>query len=270
MEHEILKISVIDDSGTDIKIPQKMTTTNKPFKMEDPKAIILYGLPFGLIAEKDDFSYINNLIEQERRSFNYIINKKGDILTMLPPPACALSVRTTSYTRYAAELFGSTLCPPFKHTKDTPHMGSPNTVTISVAYEAADKEGFISPETYTSIKKCCAYIMNKYDFHFGILQGSFSDNEEDAKKEAEIATRKSQVLIRYNDITELAYEYTPQMFTKDEFFFRFKTETEIMRTNWLAKYIDIIEEKDDKGNIKSTKKIKRGYPTIETTIVNIV
>jgi hypothetical protein len=226
-KEEILKIISINDEK-DIVPKRRSSTTGKSIPLDNIKALVVHwtAAPGQKMLEET----IPWMIYQKKESsYNYAITEKGEIVEMCKPPNCSIHAGAVQYTRFATEYFGSLICPTYIHTKDHPHLYSPNSCTLSLCM-AILKDKTITDTIFQSLITCAAYMYNKYTTALEPIDNT----------------------VRHSDLTDQKAEKCPYPFFNDEnMYHRFKDEVEKKRTRWLANYPG------------------RGYPTLDITTIEL-
>jgi hypothetical protein len=178
---EILKIYKLEDNDS---IPKVMNSKlNIPRKMEQPKAIILHQIKMKDYDTIEEF--IDNFIKENEtyeKSYNFILTPKNEILCLLEPPFCSKAVNSYEYTRIATNMFGSELAPPWLHTKRTPHIGSPNTITINIAFNKESEDSKLDQVTLHNLIKLTSFVLNKYTKGLHAVSYESIDNKKPINK----------------------------------------------------------------------------------------
>lgn len=119
------------------------------------------------------------------------------------------------YTKFATEFFGEMWAPSYIHTKDKPHLRSPNQVTIGICILHDKVDGSYNDLTLkTAAKECARYLRN-------------SGLDTDA-------------LLRHSDIVGTGLKKCPKAFVEDEFLwksFKVKVRLELDKLNRKDEYI---------------------------------
>jgi hypothetical protein len=223
---EELKLYVVEDKNDNI--PKLKTKEGVSRPLENIKAVVIHDTEAPRQSMLDvTIPWLVHNYGRTGQSFHYAVTETGELVEILPPNLCAIAVGSLKYTRFATDYFGDTVCPRYRHTKETPHFDSPNSCTVNLLIPMLDEAGSIDEPIHRGIVKILAYIFNRYCDYLTAA----------ALEEQGLAN-----LLRVGDIVESkspkgSYIPNPHIFyKKEDFFHRTKVEVEKLRAKWAEKY----------------------------------
>lgn len=187
--------------------------TGALFNLTNIRAIVLHQLNKTETIE----DLVNELVESKSNPYHFYIDEKGDIYQLNPVTDAVDHCRYIKYTTKANSYFGDDICPLSEVINDN-NQKNPNICTLSICLPF----GKFSSNTYNSLVKLCAYLINKYSKSLQAIENILSIFEIN-ENSSELNNFKENV----------------------EYYRMFKYDVEKLRARWLLHY----------GGIS------RGYPT---------
>lgn len=131
----------------------KSDKTGAKFTLTNIRGIVLHQLDKEISIEE----LKNNLIDSKRNPYHFYIDTDGTIYQFNPIDDAVDHCRYAKYTTKANSYFGNDLCPMIE-SKNIDTQQNPGICTVSICLPY----GKFTSNTYNSLVKLCAYVINKY------------------------------------------------------------------------------------------------------------